>query len=277
MVLERLARQWIAGLEMEKALERAKGENRLGMGAIINYLGEHVSEGARVEAAKREYVELLRRIHAEGIDGCISVKPTQLGLSIGKDYCLANFRELATEAKDRGGFVWLDMEGSRFAQDTLDIYGALLGSGRAGIAIQAYLRRSGGDAKALLQRGGRIRLVKGAYRESPAIAFQSKAVIDSNYSALMRLLFDRGRGFAVATHDDKLIEEAARLGERRKGDFEFQMLLGIRSELKGELAGRGYRVVSYIPYGREWLPYSIRRIRERKRNILLIARSLLGG
>lgn len=277
MVLERLARQWIAGADVEKAIDRAKGENRLGIRAIINYLGEHVSEGPKVEAAKEEYLRLLKRIEEEGIEGCISVKPTQLGLAVGRDYCLSNFQELVAAAKDRGGFVWLDMEGSRYTQDILKIYSALVGSGCAGVAIQAYLKRSKGDVEALLQQGGSIRLVKGAYRESPAAAFQARGEIDSNYSSLMRLLFKGGRNFAIATHDDKLIEEAAQLGEARRKDFEFEMLLGIRGELKGKLVERGYSVASYIPYGKEWLPYSFRRIRERKRNLILIARSLLGG
>ncbi|MFQ5816198.1 MAG: proline dehydrogenase family protein [Candidatus Hydrothermarchaeaceae archaeon] len=278
MVLERLARRWIAGVRLEEALARAKAENERGVRAIIKYLGEHILYSSEVEAAKREYVELLRAISGTGIDGCISVKPTQMGLRIDRQYCRENMIELARAARDVGIFMWLDMENSKYTEDTISIYGYLLAEYReVGIAIQASLKRSSEDIRNLTKTGAKIRLVKGAYPESAEIAWTGKEDVDTKYVELMEYLFQNGDEFAIATHDYRIIKRALELNSKWNKRIEFQMLLGIRDELKQRLLEGGCNVASYIPYGETWFPYSIRRIRERKRNILLVIRSLFGG
>lgn len=278
MVLERLAKQWIAGIAMKDALERAKVENEHGVKAIINFLGEEVKDSNEVESIKKEYLELLRKMKENALNSCISVKPTQLGLSIDFQYCAENLIEIANAAKDAGSFVWLDMEGSKYTEDTVKLYESLLArNNEVGIAIQAYLKRSHVDIEALTIMGGKIRLVKGAYREPADIVYTSRDEIDANFVKLMEYLFENGDEFAIATHDEKIIQKAIEFNKRWNKKIEFQMLLGIRDELKQMLLKEGYEVASYIPYGRMWLPYSMRRLRERKRNILLIIRSLFGG
>jgi proline dehydrogenase len=166
--------------------------------------------------------------------------------------------------------MWIDMESSKFTEDTITLYIELLKEyPMIGIAIQAYLRRSGADILHIMEHGGKVRLVKGAYHESEEHAFSTREEIDGNFSHLMKMLGDGGNFFAVATHDDKLIEQA--LGK----NCQFQLLMGIRDELKNKLVSEGLPVAEYIPYGTHWLPYSVRRLRERKRNILLVARSLV--
>jgi proline dehydrogenase len=180
--------------------------------------------------------------------------------------------------------MWIDIESFPFVEDTIAIYLELLRDYKqsTGVAIQSYLKRSSSDLLHLMEQGANVRLVKGAYRGDKSIAFQSVEKINSNFSKLMKTLFEysntNDRIFAIATHDPKLIDEAILLSKKYGIDnrkFEFQLLMGIHNEMKGNLLKRGFRVSEYIPYGNQWLPYSIRRIRERKRNILLLARSLL--
>jgi proline dehydrogenase len=180
--------------------------------------------------------------------------------------------------------MWIDIESIQFVEDTISIYLELLREYKrsTGVAIQSYLKRSSSDLLHLVEQGASVRLVKGAYREDESIAFQSMGKINSNFSKLMKILFEYGNSndgiFAIATHDPKLIDEAILLSKTSGIDnrkFEFQFLMGINSELKENLVKRGFRVSEYIPYGSHWFPYSMRRIRERRRNILLLARSLL--
>ncbi len=263
---------------MEDALRRARAENERGVKEIINYLGEDLTDADDVKAAEKEYLELIRMFREKAINGCISVKPTQLGLSQGREYCLENLTGIARAVREAGSFMWLDMEGSKHTEDTIKLYESLLAKySEVGIAVQAYLKRSLGDVEALTIMGGRIRLVKGAYREPADIAYTRKDDIDANYIKLMEYLFENGDEFAIATHDDRIIQRAVELNNKWNKKIEFQMLLGIRDELKQTLLKQGYGVSSYIPYGRKWLPYSFRRLREKKRNILLIIRSLFGG
>jgi proline dehydrogenase len=178
--------------------------------------------------------------------------------------------------------MWIDIESFQFVEDTIAIYLELLKDYKhIGVAIQSYLKRSSSDLLHLLEQGGVVRLVKGAYREDKSIAFQSMGKINSNFSKLMEILFEYNEKnnniFAIATHDPRLIEEAIVLSQKYNIDnkkFEFQLLMGIHNKKKEDLVKRGYRVSEYIPYGNQWFPYSMRRIRERKRNILLLARSL---
>jgi proline dehydrogenase len=277
-LLFQIAKHWIAGETYEEAMKRAEQSNANKMLGIINLLGEDVASQEETTAATTEYLEILKAIDARKIRSCISIKPTQLGLSIDKKLFEDNLNSIVSTAKSLGNFVWIDMEGSRYATDTIDSYLELRRKfDNVGVAIQTYLKRSEEDVDRILDSKGMIRLVKGAYNEKPEIAFKNKKQINGNFSKLMRTLFERGQGFAVATHDEKLIEEAVELSSSRRVDFEFEMLMGIREMKKIELAQRGYRVSEYIPYGKGWWAYSVRRIREHKSNIFLLARSLVSG
>lgn len=277
-LLLRFAQHWIAGETAAEALARSKEANGRRIAGIINLLGEAVVDQREVLQSVDEYSNLLKQIREQSIDSAISIKPTQLGLSLQRDFYYENLRRLVVEARAARNFVWIDMEGSPYTQDTIDTYLKLSSSyENMGICIQAYLKRSEDDVRTIVSKGGKIRLCKGAYRESPAIAIKSRKEISANYAKLMTILFEKGDSFGIATHDQKLIDEAVELTASFKPRFEFQMLLGVRDTLKGELVARGYRVSEYIPYGRNWLSYSMRRLRERKRNILLLLRSLVSG
>ena len=273
-LLFRVAKKWVAGSNAEEALAAARNANEKGMGAILNFLGEETNDSEEIERTVSEYQSLMGAVGSGGVKGCISAKPTQLGLTIDYELCLANYRRLAAKAAELGQFMWIDMESAKFTEDTISIYLELFKDHKmTGVALQAYLRRTAGDLLHVLENGGKVRLVKGAYHELEEQAFTTGEEVDSNFSKLMKMLSDSGNYFAVATHDSRLVDEAAAYAAA--GRFEFQLLMGIRDELKRDLVAKGFSVSEYIPYGERWLPYSVRRLRERKRNILLLARSLI--
>jgi proline dehydrogenase len=282
-LLFKVAKKWVSGNTYKNALSTAKICNSKGISAILNFLGEDNNSSTAIEATVKEYFSLLNLLEDNRIDGCISIKPTQIGLTIGSDKCWYNLRQIARRAKSLDRFMWMDIESFQFVEDTIAIYLELLKDyNNVGVAIQSYLKRSRSDLLHLLEQGAIVRLVKGAYREDKSIAFQSMEKINSNFSKLTEMLFEYSNTnnniFAIATHDPRLIDEAIVLSKKYNIDnrkFEFQLLMGIHDKMKEDLVKRGYRVSEYIPYGSQWLPYSIRRIRERKRNILLLARSLL--
>ena len=283
-LLFKIARRWVSGNTYKNALSTAKDCNSKGILAILNYLGEDTTSAIIIENTVKEYFSLLSLLESSRIDGCISVKPTQLGLRIAYDESLYNFRQIARKTKSLDRFMWIDIESIQFVEDTISIYLELLRDYKhtTGVAIQSYLKRSSSDLLHLMEQGASVRLVKGAYSEDKRIAFQSIEKINSNFSKLMKMLFEYSNTndniFAIATHDPKLIDEAIVLSKEYDIDsrkFEFQFLMGIQGEMKENLVKRGFRVSEYIPYGNQWLPYSMRRIKERKRNILLLARSLL--
>jgi proline dehydrogenase len=258
---------------MKTALET----NRHRMPAILNFLGEDITDSKLVDMTVTEYLLLMDLMDKKKVRGCVSVKPTQLGLTIDYDMCLQNFRSLAARARELGQFMWLDMESVKSTEDTIALYLELYREhNMIGIAVQSYLRRSASDLLHIIECGGKVRLVKGAYRESEEHVFVTNEEVNANYLKLMKMLFENGNNyFAIATHNSDLIAEATRLGKGKDTKFEFQMLKGIRDELKLELITKGFTVAEYIPYGSQWLPYSVRRIMERKRNLLLLARSLI--
>lgn len=289
-LLLRLVKKWSAGRDMEDAIMAAKSCNMKGQKVIMNYLGEDYTEEERIIRTMREYSNLLERLYLDQIDGSISVKPSQLGLSVGYELCLKNFSTLTKAAIESGGFIWIDMESSKYTDDTLMLYLELLRHYRdIGVVLQSALRRSASDLLHLIEAGGKVRLVKGAYHENERIAFASHDEVNTNYIKLLEILFNRNDinnygvdnndlMFAVATHDSKLIEYTIRLWKTSKihiKNFEFEFLKGIRDELERDLVEEGFRVAEYIPYGDEWLQYSVRRLRERKRNLFLLARSLV--
>jgi proline dehydrogenase len=275
-LLFRIAKHWIAGETYEEAIARVVKSNSSKVLGIINLVGEEITDREETDAATKEYLEILKAIDARKIQSCISVKPTQLGMGLDSKLFKENMNSILTTAKSLGNFVWMDMEGSPYTAETVDSYLEFRRKfDNVGVAVQAYLKRSEEDAKRIVDAKGMIRLCKGAYNESPEIVFKRKDEINRNYSNLMRILFERGYGFAIATHDSKLIDEAIGLSKTHPTTFEFEMLMGIRDKLKVQLVGNGYRVSEYVPYGKAWKAYSMRRITEHKSNILLAARALI--
>ena len=285
-LLFKLAKRWIAGYSTDDALSYAKEANNRGIHCILNYLGEELSDAESVRKTIEEYILLLHAIKTQKLMASISVKPTQIGLSLGYDFCLKNFQQILDIASETKTFVWLDMESYKFVGSTISLYRQIIEqNNRVGIVLQSYLKRSYSDLIDLLEYNSNIRIVKGAYKESEDIAYQSKLQVDENYLKLVRILFSKdneikleNRVIAIATHDSKLIQMAIDLFYQsgiKKENLQFQFLKGIRDNLKMDLLGKGFRIYEYIPYGQNWLPYSIRRLKERKRNILLLLHSLL--
>jgi proline dehydrogenase len=273
--LIRFARQWIAGEILDDAISRTRKANNSGIGGIINFLGEHVRDEEEAKKNIEENLRILKAIEDSKLNASLSIKLTQLGLEIEKDFCLSNIEKIVGSAASKNIFVWIDMENSPYTEDTIYIYLEIFKKFKnVGIAIQSNLKRSDSDVTRIAASGGIIRLVKGAYSEKTDIAYTSRKDITINYSKLMGFLFFKSPVFAIATHDDLLINEALVANEAHRKRIEFQMLLGVREELKKELVKKGLTVVDYIPYGKNWFPYSLRRIRERKRNILLVFRSI---
>jgi proline dehydrogenase len=268
------AKQWIAGDSIDDALKSSKLSYKNGRHAIVNKLGEYHKSKTQINKTVKEYQKIVSSFRKWKVRGAISVKPTQIGLSISKKECIRNFQILIKKAASSHIFLWIDMESSDHTDETIEIYYHLFARyERLGIAIQANLKRTKNDLIDLLEHGAKIRLVKGAYKENSRIAFQSKEKVDGNYVRLMKILFKNGNEFGIATHDSKMIDLAISLSKKYKRKFEFQMLKGIRDELKPILIKKHFVVSDYIPYGTNWLQYSIRRIKERKRNILLLGSS----
>jgi len=276
-LLYRVAKRWIAGYSLDDAIKVAHDVNDRKLRVILNRLGEHTPDEKLIQGYTEEYLNLLDRIQAEKIDGTISVKPSQLGLAANSSLYNANLLRIIERAETYGEFVWIDMENSPYTEETLKTYREILPShGQLGVCLQANMKRTESDLKDLISRGGIIRLVKGAYPESGEVAYNRRSEVDANYVRLMTMLFEEGGRFAIGTHDGKLIDKARELAKDRKPNFEFQLLKGIRDDVKPILIEEGYRVSEYIPYGPEWYNYSKRRMRERKRNILLLLRSITG-
>ena len=245
----------------------------------LDCLGESVHEAAAAEAACDTYLQLLDRLAAEKLDSHVSVKLTQLGLAIDEGLTRRNLARLAESAARHHNFVRVDMEGSAFTDATLRVF-CSVGAPRdvVGIAIQAYLRRTQSDVAELLQRGVRIRLVKGAYKEPADVAFPKKSEVDEQYKKLAEKLLSSEIYHAIATHDERLIvatESFARARGIRPENFEFQLLYGIRRHLQRALIQQGWRVRLYVPYGREWYAYFMRRLAERPANLFFLMRNLV--
>lgn len=273
----RLASRFVAGEEVEDAMRVVRRLTSEGFRVTLDYLGESVTQSAAAEAACQTYIEILDRLAAEKLDSHISVKLTQLGLAVDEGLARRNLARLAERANFHHNFVRVDMEGSAFTDSTLRVF-CFVDAPRdvLGIAIQAYLHRTQADVEKLLKRGVRIRLVKGAYKEPPDVAFVRKQDVDANYQKLTEVLLGSGVYHAIATHDDRLIastEGFARSHGIAADNFEFQMLYGIRRRLQQELIQRGWRVRLYVPYGREWYPYFMRRLAERPANVFFLIRN----
>lgn len=269
-LLIHLAKRWVAGEYLEDAVDRARSANSKGISGIINHVGEHYQDTARIEASAEEYHRLLTAIRQEKIDSAISIKLTQLGLMKDIDTCISIIEPLVQKAAQQDTFVWIDMEGSPYTQQVIDIYRTLFAAYKnLGIAIQAYLYRTPQDLQELSAMGAKIRLCKGAYKESGEIIIKKHDDIRKAFADQLDMLFEQGglALIAVATHDEKLIEHAKQLNKDYPRKFEFQMLMGVHDRRKENLAKEGYRVSGYIPYGKGWLGYFLRRLNEQKRDI----------
>jgi proline dehydrogenase len=273
------ARRFIAGERVEEAVEAARAVQARGLHLTLDYLGESVGNLAEADAATRDYLAAVDAIAAAGIERNISLKLTQLGLDVDKASAVDNLRKILERAGPAGFFVRIDMENSPYTEVTLEIFETLLQQGytQLGVVLQASLRRSEQDLARVLALGGRVRLVKGAYKESRSVAYQHKSEVDAAYARMLDALLLQGRLPAIATHDVAMIERARRVAADHNigaDRFEFQMLYGIRRDLQASLVKDGYRVRVYIPFGREWFPYFMRRLGERPANVGFVLRGI---
>jgi proline dehydrogenase len=277
----RIVNRFVAGEDLEDAIRAIIELNKLGIGGILDLLGEGVADPEGASAAADEYLKSIKRIEETKIDTTVSVKPTQLGLGFDKGACIDHLRRLSAEAQAVGTKVEIDMEQSEFVGDTIDVFRSLQRDfDTLRLAIQVYLRRTAHDLEEMSTAKPRVRLVKGAYNESDEIAIQKAKEIDMQYRYLTDWLFEKGTDPALATHDSKLIDHAiwtSRTTGAGPKSFEFQMLYGVRSDLQRKLAEQGYRVRVYVPYGSDWYPYLMRRLAERPANVRFFLRSLARG
>ena len=274
------ARRFIAGETVAEAIDAARVIERDGLLVTLDLLGESVTSVEAAAEATRAYVATVHAIEQSGISRNISLKLTQLGLDIDRATSIDNLRRILDAAAAGDFFVRIDMEGSAYTAQTLDAFETVwsIGYRNVGVVIQSYLKRSEADIRRLNALGARVRLVKGAYREPRTVAYQQKTEVDAAFIELMRLLLTEGNYPAIATHDPSMID-ATRQFARAKAippeEYEFQMLYGIRRDLQAELSRAGHPFRVYVPFGREWFPYFMRRLGERPANIAFVIRSLM--
>ncbi|HEV3279339.1 MAG TPA: proline dehydrogenase family protein [Terriglobia bacterium] len=277
----KLPQRFIAGEALEDALATIRRLNADGFDVTLDHLGESVTRPAEAEATCRGYLDVMERLQREGLRANISVKLTALGLALDEGLARQQVGALVERAGQLQTFVRIDMEGSAFTESTLRVFRLVdAPRDRLGIVIQSYLYRSEQDVDDLLARGARIRLVKGAYKEPPEIAFPKKADVDANFVKLTEKMLASGIYHAIGTHDAAMVDATLDFARRRNigpDKFEFQMLYGVRRRLQRELLQKGYRVRIYVPYGEQWYPYFMRRLAERPANVLFLLRNLVRG
>lgn len=276
----KMTRRFVAGETLDEAIEAVRGVNEAGMRGVFDFLGEAVTSAEESHHARDEYLRILDAIEAHKLDAYASLKPTQMGLKIGHEVALENISVIAGRAREVGTSIRVEMEDSSFTQATLDLFKELRAEfSNVGTVIQSCLYRSETDMAELLALSANVRLVKGAYKEPPTVAFPAKKDVDANYIKLAEMyLGGGGEAFlALATHDSKIIERAKEfIGNHAVPHtrFEFQMLYGIRSELQKKLHAEGYPMRIYVPYGSMWYPYFMRRLAERPANVFFLASNL---
>ena len=275
----RMAHRFVPGETLDQAIAAARECNNLGMFASLDYLGENVSTQEDAQRARDAYLEIFDRIANERLYANVSCKLTQLGLDLGVEFCESLVVPIVQRAASYDNFLRVDMEGSVYTQRTVELVKRVRAQNHAiGTVIQSYLYRSEADITDLLAYGCRIRLCKGAYKEPTEVAFPKKKDVDANFVRLMQMLLTSGFYHGIATHDPAMIAATIRFAAAKqisKDDFEFQMLYGVRTDLQRRLVKDGYRLRIYIPYGRDWFPYFMRRLAERPANVAFFARNLL--
>ena len=274
------ARRFIAGETVDEAIVAAQAIRAAGMTLTLDYLGESVATMREADAATRAYLSIIQRIVAAGIDRNLSLKLTQLGLTVDRATCVDNLRRILDAAAPHEFFVRVDMENSPYTAATLDIFETMWQQEyrNAGVVLQSYLPRSVADARRMNELGARVRLVKGAYQEPKGVAYQAKAAVDAAFIEIMKLLLTDGTYPAIATHDPAMIAATRTFAAARgipPSNYEFQMLYGVRRDLQAQLSADGYRVRVYVPFGREWFPYFMRRLGERPANVAFVIRGVL--
>jgi proline dehydrogenase len=277
----KMSRRFVAGEMLDEALETIRELNAKGIHATLDLLGENVATEAEARQAGADYEAILDRLAASGLQANVSLKPTQMGMDLGDDFCRGIIAGVVAKAKQHGNFVRIDMEGSAYTQRTMDMFKSLLaefGRDHVGIVLQAYMYRTEQDVEEMIQLGARVRLCKGAYKEPPEVAFPEKADVDANYVKLAQRLVKDGHYPGLATHHEAMIQAvkdyvaAEGIGRER---FEFQMLYGIRRDLQEALVKDGYHMRCYVPYGTQWYPYFMRRLAERPANVWFIMSNML--
>ncbi len=282
-LFKKLTTRFVAGETIDEAVAAIRELNAEGCTASFDHLQESVASPAEAEAEVKEYLEILARIDETGIKSNVSIKLTQFGLELDPELAYKNARVVVADAARRGNFVRVDMEASGVTQLTIDIFKRLraeFGLNNVGIVLQSYLRRTYDDAQELVKLPARIRICKGAYNEPPEVAFPDKKDTDENYILVMQLLLSSGIYHGIATHDPRMINATIEFAKREgigKEAFEFQMLYGVRRDLQRQLAKDGYNMRVYVPYGKHWYPYFMRRLAERPANIWFVLKNLLKG
>lgn len=276
----KLVSRFVAGETLEEALAVAKDLQKDGITITLDQLGENVNSEEAASAAVVGYVDTLQQLAANGLDPNISVKLTMLGMDLGDQIALENMRRILDAAREVNGFVRIDMESSMYTERTMVIFTQLHDQfpENVGIVLQTYLHRTAQDVIDMIERGARVRLVKGAYAEPETVAIQSKKEADENFRMLMRHLLDKGNYPAIATHDPRMIEDAIDYARRNTippDRYEFQMLYGVRTQEQQRLRKAGYNMRVYVPFGTEWYAYYTRRIAEKPSNAFFVLRQLL--
>ncbi|MDQ2817483.1 MAG: proline dehydrogenase family protein [Candidatus Eremiobacteraeota bacterium] len=274
-----LARRFVAGESIERALQAVLALNRAKLSVSLDFLGEDVTNEREAAQTTRTYVDLIDRITALGADANVSVKLSAIGQSISEDLAAQNLGRIVARARPSSMFVRLDMEGSPTIDSTYRIFDrARADYPHIGPVIQAYLHRAASDVARCIAQGARVRLCKGAYKEPPTVAIQAMPMIRRNFGELAESLLTQGRYPGIATHDDNLLEAVKEYAGRHKVSadrFEFQMLYGVRPERQRAIAAEGYRMRVYVPFGTHWGSYFYRRLAERRENVFFALRSML--
>ncbi len=282
-LFKKMTTRFVAGEDIDEATAAIRQLNVIGCTASFDHLNESVANAAETSEEVREYQRVLARIDETGIKSNVSIKLTQFGLDIDTELAYRNARAIVEDAVRRGNFVRVDMEGSPVTQKTIDIFKRLreeFGVNDVGIVLQSYLRRTFADAENLLKIPARIRLCKGAYNEPASVAFPDKRDVDENYIKVMKLLLSSGTYHGIATHDPRMIDATVEHMQRegiKKEAFEFQMLYGVRRDLQEQLARDGFNMRVYVPYGKHWYPYFMRRLAERPANVWFVIKNMLRG
>jgi proline dehydrogenase len=266
-VVRRIAERYIAGTELADALRVVRDLNEQGKMATIDVLGEEITNPDEARAIAAAYRDTFEALERERLDSNVSVKLTALGLKLDYELCRANLEDVVRHAGERGNFVRIDMEDSSTTDDTLRLYRELRAAGHenVGVVLQARLKRTLEDVRALVELRPNVRICKGIYLEPPEIAYRDFDAVQASFVQALEELWDAGCYVGVATHDEWLVEQARRgVAERelRREEYEFQMLLGVRPALGDELVREGHRLRIYTPYGRHWYAYSLRRLQE---------------
>lgn len=269
------ANRFIAGRTLDEAIDRVRALNAQGISVTLDHLGEGITRISEAAAYHAEYLALMASIAESNVQASVSLKPTQMGLKLDPEQCYANIRDIVAAARSREYFVTLDMEDTTCTDATLGLVRRLHAEGldNVGTVIQAYLYRSLTDAEQLTREGIALRLVKGAYKEPRTLAFPKLSDVNDYFLRLIRVRLDHDVYTAIATHDERIIDWTKRYAEIHGiplHRFEFQMLYGVRPHLQKQLADEGYTIRCYVPYGRMWYPYFIRRLAERPANALFI-------